>query len=598
VVTRVRADRILTLVDPAQRAVVEAGPGPLLVVAGAGTGKTRAVTARIAYQVATGAVVGGSVVAVTHSTRAAGELRDRLRRLSVDGLDRVATRTLHAAALNQLRAYAQFTGSGGEPEILRDRIGLVRAVLTRAVRSPDTSQVFEVHAEIEWAKSQLLTPGRYPRAAQKAGRVPSADPELIVRAFTGYQAALGKRGVLDYTDLLTRAAAAVAGDEAFAALVRRRCQLLIIDEYQDTDPAQEALLDAWLGSGDNLTAVGDPRQAVYGFKGADPALISRFPVRFPGARVLSLATDYRSTPEIVAVANALAASVTPPAPRGPAARAAWALTHPAPLVAAAPSGVPVVVHRCADEPAEIWVAEQVQEHLAGGVPAHQIAVLVRTNAATGPFEAELSRRGVSCWVADGDRFFDRPEIAAILTRMRDYLGETDDRGRPAFESGFSGPGLLRAVLSDFGYDRGAAPGGAGQARDIWESRSALLQLVESMPSAELLSGRALITDLCTRRDQSHSVSTDQVVLATFHRAKGLEWDVVICPRWVEGIVPSSFARTAAAVSEESHLAYVALTRARHVLLLSYPGQRGPGTTTRPSRYLTAAGASRSTTQSS
>lgn len=591
-----RAEDILELVDDEQREAVLAPAGPLLVVAGAGTGKTRTLTARLAHRVARGDVPGAGVLAVTHSTRAAGELRERLARLSVDGLDQVAARTIHAAARNQLRFGWAMLGRDEEPQICTDRFATVRAVARRAgVDCTVPGAVVELTAEIEWAKARLCAPADYPDAA--ADRRTDLPAELIADVYERYTQALRRRGLLDYTDLLTEAAAVLAEHDAIAEAVRRRVQFLLVDEYQDVDAAQQRLLDAWLSGRDDVTAVGDPRQSIYAFKGAQPDGMAAFADRFPGTRTVTLTRNYRSTPAIVTAANALAATLrSGPRPRAAAARARFDVLHPAPLTATRPDGPMPQVRACADEAAEArWVAGQVARTLRTGTPPREVAVLVRFNSQLAAFADELTAAHVPFSVADGDRFFARPEVVAVLQQMGERLYGAARRGAGfddnAYDGGgaelLSGPSLLREVLADFGHDRARMPE-TDASRAIWQSRQALLDWVEALPGAELLGSRELLDELQRATSESHQVRADEVLLATMHRAKGLEFDVVFAARWCEGSVPSALASGDAELAEEARLAYVTMTRARRVLTISYPQRRGARPQT-PSQFLTAAG---------
>lgn len=600
-------EQLLALVDDEQRAAVTADPGPLLVVAGAGTGKTRTLTCRIAYRAATGDTDPGVVLAVTHSTRAAAQLRERLVGLGVPRLGRVAAFTIHAAALRQLRFFWGRAGWAGEPVVCEDRFGVARAALARAgLPRPEPALVADVLTEIEWAKSQLLDPAAYPDAAAGSGRSLALPPQRIAVALEGYTQALAERGELDYTDLLTRTADLLERYPDVAAEVHNRYQSLYVDEYQDVDPAQQRLLTAWAGPGRDITAVGDPRQSIYAFKGADPTRTATFASVFPGARVVTLTRNYRSTPQVVAAANTLAEHITgkrPPRPRGKTARAVWEATYPAPLTATRPHGVSVAVQELGSTDAETsWVARQVAAALRSGTPAGEIAVLYRYNAQSAGLEQALTDAGVPYQVADGGRFFNRPEITAVLNEMVHRVQRAPMRGPGPYEDEddgggvelLSGPSLLREVLADAGFDRERPPAGLGALRDRWEAWSTLLALVEGLPGAELLSPQGLLDELWARATSSQDQPEERVTLATIHKAKGLEWDTVFLPSWTEGVLPLSAARSETAQAEERRLAYVAMTRARKRLVLSYARVRpapqpGQVWTLRPSRFLAEAG---------
>jgi DNA helicase-2/ATP-dependent DNA helicase PcrA len=600
-----RADALLALVDDEQRAAVLAPAGPLLIVAGAGTGKTRTLTCRVAHRVATGQVPGGSVLAVTHSGRAAGEMRDRFTRMSVDGLELVAARTIHAAALRQLRFFWDRTGRPGELRIADNLFGLAREALAAAgVRDADSSLVTDLLAEIEWAKGQLVGPDAYPQiAAEQRRGAGSLSAERTATAYNAYQYGLDRQQALDFTDLLTEAAALIDTQPDVAAQIHSRYRTLVVDEYQDTDPAQQRLLRAWLGPGRDVTVVGDPRQSIYRFKGADPALMGTFLTSFPDAQVVTLTRNYRSSPQVLTVANSLAAAATGQAdgavrPRTKAGRAAWDVAHPAALVAARPDGPTATARRCPSEADEArWVAAQAAAQVRAGTPPEQIAVLVRFNSQTGPFEHALAVAGVPYRVADADRFFDRPEVVGAVEEVRRRLLLAGTRGATFSPDELDGGGsdlltgaeLLREVLADSGWDAASPPERMGALRERWENFAALVAMVEQLPAGDLLGAVDMLGELDARRELSSHVAASAVTVATVHKAKGLEWDVVFCPRWNEGSLPSVFARSRDELTEEACLAYVAVTRARRVLCMSYADVREDGREQTPSRFLREAG---------
>ncbi|QCB92711.1 UvrD-helicase domain-containing protein [Cellulomonas shaoxiangyii] len=306
------ADRVLAGLDQEQAAAVLAPPGPVRVTAGAGTGKTRTLTHRIAYQHVTGAVPAHVVLAVTHSTRAAGELRDRLGRL---GAGTVQARTFHAAALRQLRYFWRATGLPGDGPVMLDADGkgayyrYLRGALGATLRTPardvDAAMVTDLATELTWAAARDLTADEYLAQATPAGRRPGMALATVAAAMRRYETAKRAAGVLDFADLLTSCARLLEEDEQVATAVREQYRSFVVDEYQDTDPAQQRLLDAWLGTRDDVTVVGDARQAVYAFKGADTALLQGFTARFPHAVTVHLVRDYRSTSQVVDAANRL-----------------------------------------------------------------------------------------------------------------------------------------------------------------------------------------------------------------------------------------------------------------------------------------------------
>lgn len=614
-----RAHNILELVDDEQREAVIAPAGPVLVVAGAGSGKTRTLTSRIGYRVATGDIAATQVLAVTHSTKAAGEMSDRLRAFSIDGLERAAVRTIHAAALAQLRYFWPATGRPGQLAVVSNRFDTTRRALRKAGVADPTVSVHDILLELEWAKSQLAGPDEYVALIAERGRPTPMPPDAVSRVYEAYEAELAHAQELDFSDILRLAADLMLTDEDVAAEIRRCYPVLCVDEYQDTDPLQQRLLDSWLGSGRDITAVGDPRQGIYGFKGADPSLMASFPTRYADASVVTLTRNYRSSPQILQVANtlsAVAAGTVPPRPRGRTDRMRWQAQFPLPLVATGPHGPSVRAVCAPDDSAEsAWVAAQVSAAVSSGVAPRDIAVLYRYNSQSVALEQALTAAGVPCRVADGDRFFDRVEIRTVLEAFRarlvyerqrveaamaaassvqDRADEYESRAVAVLEEqselALCGLDMLREVLADEGWQEHHPPEGVGVARERWESRRALVAFVQALPGGQLMGAEALLAELETKRAQAHQITTQAVTLASLHRAKGLEWDVTFLPRWNEGTLPSSLAHSPAAVDEERRLAYVGLTRARRSVTISFSQRRADnGWTMRPSRFLQECG---------
>lgn len=578
-----RAAQILDLVDEDQRVAVRADAGPLLVVAGAGTGKSRTLTSRVAYRVATGQVRPDGALVVTHSARAAGELRERLASFGVPDLEHVATRTIHAAALRQLQYFWPLTGRTGAPALCPDRRVAMRRALASlgAPESLPGSVVAEMLAEVEWAKARALSPEGYEAAAGEAGRSCSVSAAHVAAGYRAYQRQLREAEQLDFSDVVALATTVALRPEA-AAMLHRQYRFLCVDEYQDVDPAQQALLDAWTGPGRDVTVVGDPRQAIYGFKGAETGLIASFPSRFPDAHVVTLTRDYRSTPQIVEAANRLAAAGAGDVarrPRGKAAAAAWDAANPAPLVAARPAGPSVTARRLVDAGEEArWVARQVAATLGSGTPASEVAVLCRTNTGQAQAVAALSALGIDVDTGAGARLFERPEVSSVID-------ELERRWRDGSGEDVTGLTLLREVLADAGFDAAFEPTAAA-ARVPWSARRDLLASVEGAPHCEDLGCAEVVGMLRQRQAAMHDVAPRTVQVLTIHRAKGLEWDVVFSLGWARGTLPV-FASDVG-LAEERRLAYVAITRARHRLTLTFParGERHP---VQPSPFLSEAG---------
>ena len=358
-------EAVLAGLDPEQRQVALAARGPVCVLAGAGTGKTRAVAHRIAYLAATAQADAARVLAVTFTTRAAGELRARLRQLGQvapgAGLDKVQARTFHSAALRQLTHFWPSTVGGRAPEVVESKIGLVAEAARRLRVSAGLPELRDAAAEIEWAKVTQVRPDDFPAASAKAGRTPPLDPITMSRIYASYEDLRTERHLVDFESVLELTAGILAEYPAAARSVRDRYTVFVVDEYQDVNPLQKLLLDMWLGGRDEICVVGDPRQTIYSFTGATPSYLTGFPAEFPSAQVIRLVRNYRSTPQVVTLANRLVAGTA---------------VDQTPLAAQRPAGPAPQLTEYPDEPAEAAaVARQVRALIKAGTSAGDIAVL-------------------------------------------------------------------------------------------------------------------------------------------------------------------------------------------------------------------------------
>jgi len=576
-------DELLAALDPEQRLVAEALRGPVRVLAGAGTGKTRAITHRMAYGVATGVYAPTEVLAVTFTTRAAGEMRSRLRGLGAGG---VQARTFHSAALRQLRYFWPRLHNSDLPALTESKIGMLAGAVRRLRLSADQALLRDLAAEIEWSKVSNVGPENYPEVAVARGRsVSGHDPETVSRVFESYELVKGDQGRMDMEDVLLLTAGMLAEDERVAAQVRRQYKWFVVDEFQDVSPLQSALLDLWLGGRHELCVVGDPAQTIYSFAGANARYLHDFLGKHPGAVGLELVRNYRSSPEVVVTANALLEG-TP--------------SKGVDLRSQAPSGPAVTYTAHPDEVAEATaVAERIVVLKREGVPLSEVAVLFRINAQSQSFEEALASRGLAYVVRGAARFFDRPEVRQAVTLLRGAArsGQRTQEFKGAFKGEFTGEtehetrgdveGDVRGTLAGLGWTA-EAPSARGQQRDRWESWQALVdQAVEftrAEPGADL---GAFVDELDRRATEQHAPMADGVTLATLHAAKGLEWDAVFVCGLQEGTLPIVYAESAQAVEEERRLLYVGMTRARRHLALSWALARNPGGrgSRRPSRFL-------------
>lgn len=568
------ADAVLEGLDPEQRAVAEAVRGPVCVLAGAGTGKTRAITHRIAYATLTGVVAPQRVLAVTFTNRAAGELRSRLRALGAPG---VQARTFHAAALRQLTYFWPKVIGGRPPQIVDSKIGLV-ADAARACRlSYGRTELRDIAGEIEWAKATQTRPEDYPAAVVQTARKVSAEIVDVARVYTMYETLRRERNMLDFEGMLELTVAVLTEYPDVARQVRDQYRYFVVDEFQDVNPLQKLLLDAWLGERHELCVVGDPSQTIYSFTGATPDYLLGFIQEHPGAQVVKLIRDYRSTPQVVRLANAVLQ------------RAPYRLQ----LEAQRPDGPEPQFAEYDDEVAEAdEVARRARKLIEAGVPTREIAVLFRTNAQSEVYEQAFADAGIPYVLRGAERFFERPAVREAVVRLRAAVRSSD-----AETDGLGLIATVRHVLAGAGFTD-EPPSGSGAAREKWESLAALAQLAETFslggapqtpgviddPSAGLAQ---FVAELEERAAAQHAPPLEGVTLASLHAAKGLEWDAVFLVGVVDGTLPIIYAETPEQIEEERRLLYVGVTRAREHLTISWSLSRSPGgrKARRASRFL-------------
>jgi DNA helicase II / ATP-dependent DNA helicase PcrA len=573
------SDPLIADLDDEQREAVLAPRGPVCVLAGAGTGKTRTITHRIAQLVAAGHVAAGQVLAVTFTQRAAGEMRTRLRALGAaahtgSGVGAVQALTFHAAAHRQLRYFwPRVVGDTGW-QLLDSKFAVVARAGSSARLQLSTDDVRDLAGEIEWAKASLISPEQYPDAVAAAARDIPLDAARVATVYAAYES-LKSRGddvaLLDFDDLLLHTAAAIENDAAIAEEFRDRYRCFVVDEYQDVTPLQQRVLSAWLGDRDDLTVVGDANQTIYSFTGASPRYLLDFSRQFPEATLVRLERDYRSTPQVVSLANRVIAAA-----RG---RVAGSKLH---LVGQRDPGPAPSFREHPDEVAEAAaVAASISRLVESGTPPAEIAVLYRINAQSEVYEEALTEAGIAYQVRGGEGFFSRQEIRqALLVLQRAANREING----------TLPDVVRELLEPLGLT--AEPPTGTRARERWEALSGLAELVdEEVAHRPQLDLPGLLAELRTRADSRHPPVVQGVTLASLHAAKGLEWDAVFLVGLTDGTLPISHALAhgaeSEAVEEERRLLYVGITRARMHLALSWSLSRNPGgrKSRKPSRFL-------------
>ena len=558
-----RADELLLGLDPTQHDAVSSSGNPLAILAGAGSGKTRVLTRRIAHRVATGSMDPRRTMAVTFTRKAASELRHRLRSLGLR--DDLTTGTFHSLA------YAQLHERWAEknirpPEMLDRKFGVIAGLLGR--RS-DTSMILDVMSELEWIVARNIPLDAYAFEADRHGRTSPLPPADLIQTAKRYAEEKRRMRVVDFDDLLTLAIRDIESDPEYASIIRWRHRHLFVDEFQDVNPLQFRLLQAWLGDEPDLCVVGDPNQAIYAWNGADSWYLRRFEKHFPSATVIKLGHNYRSTPEIIAAGHAVL-----PKPDREA--------EP-PATDRASGDDPVIVRHADDEAEAVAVARALRDNTKPGTPWSQQAVLVRTNAQVALLATALERARIPHRVRGKSALVDTPEVKTLMRQLRqttvplsEALPDLRAAIRPTGDVSSSDPGD-----NGDGFDGDGSGGGANVSTAEAErqrNREALFQLaVDHASSFPTASGIDFANWLSmTARKEALDVSADAVDVMTFHAAKGLEWNVVHLAGLESGYVPIAQANGPAALSEERRLLHVAITRARDKVILNWAERRAFG----------------------
>jgi DNA helicase-2/ATP-dependent DNA helicase PcrA len=544
----VRAEEILAALDDEQRAVALATRGPVCVIAGAGTGKTRAITHRIAYASAIGAMDPTKILAITFTARAAGEMRTRLRSL---GVPTVAARTIHAAALKQLLFFWPSVFGGRTPDLLTSKTGFLGEAINRAglqgtinINSRDTLR--DIANEIEWAKVSQIGPTDYLTELDNRAAKPRVNAEQVAQVYTAYESIKRQELAMDFEDVLLLTTAMLEEEREVRERVQDQYRYFTVDEYQDISPLQQRLINAWLGNRQEICVVGDPAQTIYSFAGATSSFLTTFTSRFPDAEVVRLTSGYRSTPEITFAANSLLRSAT----------------MGQELNAQNDHGDKPEVLAYDDESSEIaGIVSDMTSLLKAGVPPQEIAVLARTNSQLNSLERAMNSAKLPYQVRSTERFFDRPDVKEFLKGVRTASVIPTE--------GINWLDELRTLAQPFLTDQ-SIDGIAG-----------LLHLARELDEDTNFTPKTLrsyLREVEDRVQQNNPPTMPVITLATLHAAKGLEWERVFLMGANVGLLPletNGFTLDARMIEEERRLFYVGMTRAKRELRISYRGKPSP-----------------------
>ncbi|MFM6981243.1 MAG: ATP-dependent helicase [Microbacteriaceae bacterium] len=544
---------LIESLDEDQRKVALSLIGPMVVLAGAGSGKTRAITHRIAYGIETGVYTPDKVLALSFTTKAAGEMRSRLAHLGVNG---VACRTFHATALSHLSTFWPAVIGGDLPSVRSGKAALLTMAADQLSLKLTTETLRGVAAEIEWRKVRMMSPAQYADIIGTRPIPQAISPDTALSVMAAYERIKDARRELDFEDVLLLDLGMIENEERVAARIREQLKFFVVDEYQDVSPVQRALLDAWRGERADVCVVGDPNQTIFSFAGASAEHLLKFEREFAGAKSVVLENNYRSTPEIVRAANHLI-------PESPIALRAVGEHGPAPITRVAPTD--------ADEAR--MVAEDIRAAILAGEQPQNMAVLYRINAQSVAIETALAEAGIPFRVR-GARFFDEQVVKETLMLLR---------GAQSQDPEANGALSLDVVIRErFAWS--SKPPESAPDRHVWTLLNSLVTIARDLPAQATVA--SLVKNLTERAERDSEPAISAVTLSTIHGAKGLEWDRVFIIGMSEGLLPLSLASTEVAVAEERRLAYVGITRAGRSLTMSWAQQQGAQSARRtPSRFL-------------
>ena len=551
-------DQILNGLDPDQLAVVTAIRGPVCVIAGAGTGKTRVITNRIAYAINSGVTDPTKVLALTFTARAAGEMRARLRTL---GVPNVAARTFHSAALKQLLYFWPYSFGGQFPKLLTTKSSFISQAIERAeIAIPaQAASLRELASEIEWAKVLEISPDTYQEAAIAASRsvrLPnskseSENLEIVAKVYEAYESLKKQERALDFEDILLLTVGMLEEDRGVRERVRDQYRFFTVDEYQDVSPLQQRLLNLWLGNREEICVVGDAAQTIYSFAGATSNFLLSFKTRFPNAQTFRLSRGYRSTPEIINTANQILRSAN------------LISDHGNELSSANSHGDKPLINGFNTSGDEIaFVVGAVVENISAGVDSSDIAILARTNAQLDQIKSALNNAKVASQIRSGERFFDRVDVRDAMRVIRS-ASVLPPEGGDWYED-------LVSVLRPFG-DADYVNGFLRLAREMKEGSVELdsVDLISPSNSKAKSSMRTFLRELEDRAEQNNPPTLPGVTLSTLHSAKGLEWNHLYLIGVSDGLLPMSNSND---LNEERRLFYVGVTRAKQNIQITYAGK--------------------------
>ena len=532
--------QILAELDPDQLAVVTAISGPVCVIAGAGTGKTRVITNRIAYAINAGVTDPTKVLALTFTAKAAGEMRARLRVL---GISNAAARTFHSAALKQLLYFWPYAFGGQFPSLLTTKSGFISQAITRAeVAIPaQVNALREIASEIEWAKVLEISPEDYQERAIENSRLvklPNSKTQgenlsMIAQVYEAYESLKKQERTLDFEDVLLLTVGMLEEDRGVRERVRDQYRYFTVDEYQDVSPLQQRLLNLWLGNREELCVVGDAAQTIYSFAGATSNFLLNFQNRFPNAQVFRLSRGYRSTPEIINSANRILR------------QANLVSDHGIELQSANEHGDKPMVNGFNTSADEIsYVVGEVAKEIAKGTDSSEIAILARTNAQLDQVKSALNNLKIASQIKSGERFFDRVDVRDAMRVIRSAS-------------------VLPSEIGDWYADLVSVLRPFGEADYV----IAFLRLAKSIQENGGTNMRAFLREIEDRAEQNNPPTLPGITLATLHAAKGLEWNHLFLIGVSDGVLPMGND-----LNEERRLFYVGVTRAKQRIQITYAGK--------------------------